>query len=72
MRVFPGDDALFDLGGFLRRIFLFEHYVVKSVRLREIPNLVKVFGLADCARAIIHCLERNIHSFALLAILENT
>jgi len=46
MRVFPGDDTLFDLGGFLRRIFLFEHYVVKSVRLREIPYLVKVFGLA--------------------------
>ena len=45
IRVFPGDETLFDIGAFLRRLFLFETYIVKSVRLREIPFLVKVFGV---------------------------
>ena len=44
-RVFPGDEILFDLGAFLWRALLFEKYIVKSVRLREVPYLVKVFGL---------------------------
>jgi hypothetical protein len=45
VRVYPGDETFFDLGAFLGRIFLFETYIVKSVRLREVPYLGKVFGL---------------------------
>ena len=29
---------------FLRRLLLFEHYILDSIRLEEIPHLIRIFG----------------------------
>jgi hypothetical protein len=34
-----------DLGGFVRRLLLFDTYVLYSVRLKEVPELVRHFGV---------------------------
>jgi hypothetical protein len=41
-----------DLGGFALNLLLFEKYILKSVRLLEIPHLVRAFGY-DATRALL-------------------
>lgn len=33
-----------DVGAFVRRLLLFDEYILDSTRMREIPDLVSVFG----------------------------
>lgn len=41
------DKYTIDTGGVLSRLLLFEKYTLNSVRLKEIPELVKAFGLEN-------------------------
>ena len=36
-----------DVGGILLRLLLFEHYILKSTRLCEIPKMVELLGLGQ-------------------------
>lgn len=38
------DDVELDFGAFLHRLILFDTYIMRSNRFREIPHLVKIFG----------------------------
>jgi hypothetical protein len=38
------DDIVVDVGALVRRLLLFDRYVLQSYRLREIPRLVSAFG----------------------------
>jgi len=54
----------FDLGAFLRRLLLFDTYILDSIRLKEIPFLVATFGVrgletllsSGCLRIYCHVL----------------
>jgi hypothetical protein len=50
--------TLVDPGAFVRRLLLFEHYIVDSIRLEEIPTLTRVFGIDG----VIKLLESGIVS----------
>ena len=43
-RSLGGDKKIFDLDAFIKRILLFETYIVNSERLTEIPHLVRIFS----------------------------
>jgi hypothetical protein len=47
-----GNDVVADVDSLIRRILLFEHCVLESSQLREIPTMVKVFGYAGVMRLL--------------------
>lgn len=55
------DDIVIDVNGFITRLLLFDKYIVDSIRLQDIPQLVKNFGLDGLIELLnsgalkIHC-----------------
>jgi hypothetical protein len=58
----PNDDIVvdFDHGAFLRRILLFDRFIVESCGLAEIPHMVRLFGV-DGVLALLRSGAMSIH-----------
>jgi len=71
-----GDDAQIDLTAFIRRLVLFDTYILESIRLKELPHLLRVFGYdglvtllqSDALR--IHCDAVTLGSVGQLSVLN--
>src|SRR6266849_5380771 len=64
----PLNDVALDLGAFLRRILLFEKYILESMNLWELPHLLRHLGweglnaVVESGALRFHCDALNIVS----------
>jgi hypothetical protein len=72
-----GEVGGIDLNAIIRRLILFDTYIFKSIRLREVPSLVRQLGFENTIRLLqspaieIECESLSVGQTGQLAILES-